>query len=93
MDSSDIIEAIHDAITQAAGSIGINNLVATDLAQQVEDRLRLTVWGKDIRYISRVNRTDRARRIRDAFNGDNIVEIAKSESISTRQVRRILYGK
>ena len=93
MDRADIIEAIHDAIKHSAGSVGINDRVAIDLAQQVEDRLRLTIWGKDIRYISRVNRSDRDRRVMEAFDGTNIQAIAEAESISTRQVRRILFGK
>lgn len=93
MDRNDLITAIHDAITNAAGSIGINSRVATDLARQVEDRLRMTVSGGDLRYIGRVNRDDRDRRVMEAFDGTNIAAIAEAESISTRQVRRILFGK
>lgn len=93
MDRPDLINAISSAIIASASSIGISPPVAQDLAHQVEDRLRLEVGGSDLRYINKVNRRARADRVKRAFTGANIDEIARSEKISTRQVRRILFGK
>lgn len=92
MERTDLIAAIHAAITASAGSIGISATIAADLAHQVEDRLRLSVAG-EVMYVNKVDRTERARRLRTNFNGQNLKELAVAEGLTTRRVRQIVTGR
>lgn len=93
MDRPDLIAAIHAAIHAAATSIGLGAPIAHDLAHQVEDRLRVTVGGGDLRYVGKVDRHRRAASIREKFNGTNLKQLAAENGITERTARRILYGR
>ncbi len=93
MDRPDLIAAIHAAIHAAATSIGLGAPIAHDLAHQVEDRLRVTVGGGDLRYIGKVDRAKRAADIRAAFNGTNIKALAAAHNLTERAVRKIVYTR
>lgn len=93
MTRPDLIAAIHTAIHAAATSIGLGNHVASDLAHQVEDRLRITVGGGDLRYIGKVDRAKRAAEIRADFNGTNIKALASAHNLTERAVRKIVYTR
>lgn len=93
MERTDLIAAIHAAITASAGSIGISATIAADLAHQVEDRLRITVSGGDLRYIGKIDRVARAHTLRQKFDGTNLKALAAELDITERRARQILYGK
>lgn len=93
MERPDLIAAIHAAITASAGSIGISASIAADLAHQVEDRLRISVGGGDLRYVGKIDRTKRAADIRTHFDGTNLKALAAAHNITERAVRKILYGR
>lgn len=81
---------IHEEIATAASYLGLSQQVATDLALQVEDRVRLRVAGCDVKYIGKIDRRRRAAQIRAEFSGHNILELARRHNLSERRVRQIL---
>lgn len=90
MPREDLTTIIHEEIATAASYLGIPAQAASDLALQVEDRVRLRVAGCDVKYIGKVDRRRRAAQIRAEFTGNNILDLARRHQISERRVRQIL---
>ena len=90
MSREDLTTIIHEEIATAASYLGIPAQAASDLALQVEDRVRLRVAGCDVKYIGKIDRRKRASLVRAEFTGNNILELARRHNLSERRIRQIL---
>lgn len=92
MSREDLTAIVKEEIATAAGYLGVHPTTASDLAQQVEDRIRLRIGGSEVRYVAKRDRVERDRKIRAEFNGNNLEEVARNNGVSSRQARRIVWA-
>lgn len=87
---SDILE---QSIRQAVRRPEVLEAMAKALEGQLRRELANMAGGSDL-YINKYNqdRTARNLRIKASFNGSNYDQIARSEGLTPRQVRRIING-
>jgi len=85
----DLAEILREEVTTAATYLAIPPEQARALALQVEDRLRMRVAGTDL-YLGRLDRTQRAARIREEFSGNNHAELARRYGLTVRRIRQIV---
>jgi Mor family transcriptional regulator len=90
MAREDLTIILRQEVLNAAVCLGVHPQLASDLAAQVEDRMRLRASGKDLQYIGLLDRRERAEKIRAEFNGANLGELARRYNLTVRRVRQIL---
>jgi Mor family transcriptional regulator len=85
-------DILAQTIRQAVRRPEVIEAVCAALEAQLQRELASMAGGSELYVGKRPDRAERNARIRAAFTGDNYTQLARAESLTPRQVRRILHG-
>lgn len=92
MEESEILPLLKRLITDAAMCRGMDRFGSSEIAQSVEEQIRIQLGGRPV-YIHALPKRTKYRKIRRDFNGKNHKEVIEKHNISKVTLYRALKDK